>query len=566
MHKRWLACPKIPREVEEALAGFSPVQRQILYRRDVRTSSEAAAFLGRVETESGDPFLLLQMEQAVDRLLKAVGAGEPITVYGDYDADGLTATALLVETLGSLGAEVSHYIPNRFDEGYGLHLESLSSLREQGAKIVVSVDCGIRSLAEAEHAQMLGLDLIITDHHHPGPELPRALAILNPKQTGDPYPFKGLAGVGLAYKLAQGLTRRVGLEDPVQHLDLVAVGTVADMASLEKENRFLVAEGLRLLNGSGPAARCTRPGLRALARIAGYQPGQVTATSIGFGLGPRLNAAGRLGSPEVALQLLLTQDADEATHLAEELEGRNRERQRLTRQMVETARLVVGAMTPLPNLLFVYRQGFDEGVLGLAAARLVEEFSRPAIVAAVGEKTTRGSARSIPGFHITDALDECADILVQHGGHSAAAGFTVRSEHLEQLIARLQARADACIAEEDLCPTLQLDAEVDLSELDGGLREFLDQLEPCGYGNPLPVLCAHQVAVVQRRPVGSDGSHLKLTVRAGGRFFDAIAFRQGHLADELPGIVDLAFHLERNVYMGVESLQLNVLDVRPSAG
>ncbi len=564
MQKRWLSCPEIPREVDEALEGFSPIQRQILYGRNVRTSAEAAAFLANTQTETGDPFLMLQMDQAVDRLLKAVKTGEPITVYGDYDADGLTATALLVETLGSLGAKVSHYIPNRFDEGYGLHLESLSELRNQGARVVVSVDCGIRSLEEAEHARRLGLDLIVTDHHSPGPELPRALAVVNPKRSGDPYPFKGLAGVGLAYRLAQALSLRAGIEDPVHHLDLVAVGTVADMASLEKENRFLVAEGLRRLNASEHAVRCTRPGLQALARTAGYPPGRVTAASIGFGLGPRLNAAGRLGSPEAALQLLLAQDSSEATRLAEELEGKNRERQRLTRQMVEIARLAVEALDPLPSLLFVHRPRFDEGVLGLAAARLVEEFSRPAIVATVGGETTRGSARSIPAFHITEALDECADILVQHGGHSAAAGFTVRSRDLEQLIGRLQARAEARLTDDDLCPTLQLDAEVDLSQLDGGLREFIDQLEPCGYGNPLPVLCARQVVVVQKRPVGSDGSHLKLTVRGGGRYFDAIAFRQGHLAGQLPGIVDLAFHLERNEYMGVESLQLNVLDIRPA--
>ena len=562
MHKYWVLPEPIPPELDAALGAHAPLERQILVRRGVHSLEQADLFLKGGEPETGDPFLLLGMEAAVPRLLQAARSGEPVVVYGDYDADGVTATALLVEVLEGLGARVSAYIPNRFDEGYGLHEAALTVLHHQGARVVVSVDCGIRSVREAEHARDLGLDLILTDHHHPGADLPPAFAVINPRLPGDPYPFKELAGVGLAYKLAQALRRQSGGPDPEEHLDLLAVGTIADLAALQGENRHLVSQGLKQLNGEGSTAM--RPGIRALIRVSGYEPGRVNATAVGFGLGPRLNAAGRLESADKALRLLTTRDPVEAESLAHELDAANRERQRLTRVTVERARLLGLGAGPIPALIFAAHAEFNAGVVGLAAGRLTEEYYRPAIVASIGEETTRASARSIPGVHITEMLDACADLLVQHGGHAVAAGFTVRNENLEIVVERLRSSANATLGGSDPRPRLEIDAEARFADLDGALMSFLERLEPCGIGNPVPVFASRQVTVVQRRAVGSDGSHLKLTLREGGRLFDAIAFRQGDLAEGLPARVDVAYHLERNLYLGVETPQLNVQDIRPS--
>lgn len=563
MHKYWLLPEPVPAEVDAALGAYAPLERQILVRRGVHSLEQADLFLKGGEPETGDPFLLLGMEEAASRLLQAARRGEPVVVYGDYDADGVTATALLVEVLGGLGARVSAYIPNRFDEGYGLHEDALTVLHHQGARVVVSVDCGIRSVREAEHARALGLDLILTDHHHPGADLPPAFAVINPRLPGDPYPFKELAGVGLAYKLAQALRRQSGGPDPEEHLDLLAVGTIADLAPLQGENRHLVSEGLKRLNGEGGSS-AMRPGFRALIRVSGYEPGRVTATAVGFGLGPRLNAAGRLESADKALRLLTTRDPAEAESLAHDLDAANRERQRLTRVTVERARLLGLGPGPIPALIFAAHAEFNAGVVGLAAGRLTEEYYRPAIVASIGEETTRASARSIPGVHITEMLDACADLLVQHGGHAVAAGFTVRNENLEIVVERLRSSANATLGGSDPRPRLEIDAEARFADLDGALMTFIERLEPCGIGNPVPVFASREVTVVQRRAVGSDGSHLKLTLREGGRIFDAIAFRQGHLAEALPTRVDVAYQLERNLYMGVETPQLNVQDIRPS--
>jgi single-stranded-DNA-specific exonuclease len=558
-NKRWVVSPLISSEATESLSAFPPIIRQLLFNRGIARDADARAYINAAPNFDPDPFQMLNMEKAVARIRQALRNGEPIAIYGDYDVDGVTATALLVETLKALGGNVIPYIPNRFDEGYGLNNEALSSLMEQNIRLVISVDCGIRSPAEANHARSLGLDLIITDHHQPSDELPAAYAVLNPKQAGDSYPDKDLAGVGVAYKLAEAIASRAGSEfDRTRLLDLVALGTVADLAPLTGENRVLVRRGLDQLRNT------RRQGIFSLAAVADLSLARINATSIGFVLGPRLNAAGRLESALAAYELLTATDVKRAGELAQQLNVQNRQRQELTRKIQEQADVLAMQEDPQATLLFAVHPEFNSGVVGLAAARLAEAYYRPAVVGQVGPETTRCSCRSIPEFHITQALDQCADLLIRHGGHAAAAGFTVRNENLDVLKDRLKQIAHQTLSSQDLRPTLQADLEVQLKDLNGELLRQLEYLQPTGYGNPDAVFVSRNLRVQSSRTVGSDGKHMKLVVTDGGGSFDAIAFRLGHLVKEMPERVDVLFTFETNEYNGRITFQLNVRDLRPA--
>ncbi len=503
---------------------------------------------------------MLGMHEAVERLLRAASDGEHVVVHGDYDADGISATALLVDALQRIGVHASHFIPNRFVEGYGLSDESLAGLEGHGGSVLVTVDCGIRSVAEVSSAGRLGLDVIVTDHHLPGQTLPDAVAVINPRRPGDAYPFKALSGTGVAFKLACAIYRSLGRPDPTDLLELVALGTVADLVELVDENRSLVTRGLSRLRAT------ERPGLRELMKAARIDATRLTAATIGFVVAPRLNAVGRMGSADAAYRLLMARDQADARAWAAGLETTNRLRQELTAEIVERARVQVGDRAGDRAVLFAGDEAFGEGVIGLAAARLVDDFYRPAIVAQVGPETTRGSARSIPGFHITEALDECADLLLRHGGHAAAAGFSLRTQDLAAFLDRLEHVAGVRLADVDLSPSLDVDAELRFEEINEDLMAFIEALEPCGYGNPRPLFITQGVSVRDRRAVGRDAAHLKLLLWGERRGFDAIAFRQAEKLAMAEGRVDVAFHLERNWYQGVASLQLNVQDLRPALG
>ncbi len=373
-----------------------------MFNRGHATAAAARAFLRAEVNSDTNPMQLLGMETAVARIRRALQDGELIAIYGDYDVDGVTATALLVQTLRSLGGNVKGYIPNRFEEGYGLNPDAFDTLKAEGVGLVISVDCGIRSPAEALHAKTIGLDLIISDHHHPDADLPEALAVINPKRDGDPYPDKDLAGVGVAYKIAEALHRTLQPSSlQLETLfDLVALGTVADLAPLTGENRMLVRKGLLKIRAT------SRQGLYSLANVANLSLPKTTAVDIGFLLGPRLNAAGRLDSALAAFDLLTTEDVFIAGQLAQKLDVQNRERQALTRKIQEQAEQMAMDDDPTAHLMFAVHPDFNSGVVGLAASRLVETFYRPAAVGQVGDETTRCSCRSIPEFHITAALDE----------------------------------------------------------------------------------------------------------------------------------------------------------------
>src|SRR5512139_1749850 len=495
MHtKRWVISPPITPEAEEALVRFPPILKQILFNRGLANYEEARAFLRAAPSFDTNPFQLTGMEATVDRIIFAIRNSEPIAVYGDYDVDGVTATALLVDALTSVGANVRHYIPNRFDEGYGLNIDALDTLKAEGVRLVITVDCGIRSPNEAIHAREIGLDLIISDHHHPdGENLPDSFAVVNPKQHGDIYPDKYLAGVGIAYKIAEALMQKLNGQ-PVNGnladlLDLVALGTVADLAPLVGENRSLVRKGLRQIG------RTKRQGLHSLAGVSKMQISKVTATNIGFMLGPRLNASGRLESALASFELLTTTDIMRAGQLAQQLDVQNYQRQALTKITQEQAEEIAQAEDPEAFLLFAADDSFNPGVVGLAASRLTEVYYRPAIVAARGAEETRGSCRSIPEFHITDALDECKELLVRHGGHAAAAGFTVRNENLSEFVAKLKEIARNQLGSKDLRQTLMADTEVPLSSLNFEVLKHLAYLEPTGYGNPEPAFVSRNAKV-----------------------------------------------------------------------
>ena len=563
--KRWFISPILSPQAQTALAAFPPILQQLLFNRGYATDADARAFLRAEANFDTSPFQMTGMQAAVERIIYAITNHEPIAIYGDYDVDGVTATALLVQTLEALGAQVSGYIPNRFDEGYGLNNEALSMLKEQGVELVITVDCGIRSPAEAAHARSIGLDLIISDHHQPADVLPSAFALINPKQDGDRYPDKDLAGVGIAYKIAQALVEKLALStaqtvdfNPAVLLDLVALGTVADLAPLVGENRMLVRRGLLCIRST------SRQGLFALANVAEMPIAKTTAVNIGFVLGPRLNAAGRLESALAAFELLTTSDLMLAGQLAQKLDIQNRERQRVTRDIQAQAEEMALASDPQAYILFAVHPDFNAGVVGLAASRLVETFYRPAIVGQQSEETTRCSCRSIPEFHITEALDQCADLLVRHGGHAAAAGFTVRNEKLPELQERLKAIAHEKLAGIELRPMLMADMEVPLHEMRPEVLKYLDYLQPTGYGNPDAVFVSRNLQVKASRTVGADAKHIKMTLSDGRVTYDAIGFRLGHLQKNMPPRVDVMYTFEINEFNGRTSLQLNLKDVRAS--
>lgn len=560
---RWQVPPQMPVEFTQKFSDTHPILLQILYNRGLTQPNLIQSFLSGRYLEKTDPFLLPDMEKAVSRIEQAVENDETIAVYGDFDADGVTSTVLLTQALRGLGLsrqQAQPYIPNRVDEGYGLNKEAIAKLKEKGVNLIISVDCGIRSISEVEYANELGIDMIITDHHSVGEALPPATAVINPK-IESAYPEKMLAGVGIAYKLAQAL--RLAMPETAtfkdeELVDLVAIGTVADLAPLLGENRKLVTNGLKVLNQK------KRVGLIELAKQARINT-QITAESIGFGLGPRINAAGRLAHAYTAARLLSTEDPIMAQSLAADLNALNQKRQQLTADLSAYAETLVN---PEDLLLIAADEKFVSGVVGLVASRLADMHYRPAIIIEKGTEESRASCRSIPEFHITDALDQLAHLLVRHGGHAQAAGFTVSNEHLDEFIQEITKIANDQLKDAELYPTISVDMEISLEDVDWAMFEELKKLEPTGYANPSPVFVSRNVEVIRHRSVGQDGAHLQLTLAADDptgpyqQQFKAIAFRQGAWANSLPQYVDIVYTVGVNEWQGRKNLQLVVQDIK----
>jgi single-stranded-DNA-specific exonuclease len=566
--KHWVTATPAPTDLLHRFRGMGPLMAQTLYNRGFIDPEVAYQFLHANKTDF-NPFQMKGVNEAVARIRRAIKNQELIIIYGDFDADGVTSTTLLVQTLTALNAVVKPYIPHRVDEGYGLNSAALLKLAQAGAKLIITVDCGIRSVEDVEDGKACGLDIIITDHHSIGPEIPKAYAVINPKQEDCKYPEDMLAGVGVAYKLAQALLTVANTNDKQKPrllaeelLDLVAIGTVADLAPMNRaENRALVRQGLEVINTAN------RPGLRALMDVSSIKPGNISAMNIGFSLGPRINAAGRLESAMIAYHLLSSPEEALAVELAQQLQSLNNERQDLTRAAQELIRERIDEQQSDVPLIFASDRNFRPGIVGLVAGRLTEEFFRPTVVMEEGDTESRASCRSIPQFDITRALDQCADLLVRHGGHAQAAGFTVLNQNIPALKQRLTELAYDRLAGQELRPTLEIDMEADIHHLSETLVAELALLEPTGFMNPTPMLMSRNVKVLETRTVGKDNNHLKLKIaRAGQPPLDAIGFGLGEWAHEKLDRIDVAYQLEINEWNGYRNLQLNLQDVRPANG
>lgn len=547
--------------LEQLLAfelGISPLVARILVNRGIHTPEDAAFLLDPRPERLYSPWLMVDMDRAVERLRRAIRMGERVLVYGDYDCDGIAGTALLVRVLAGLGCRVEYYVPHRVEEGYGLNREALDWAAARGVTLVVTVDCGIQAAPLVAQGRAAGLDFIVTDHHEIAGPLPEAAAVVNPRRPDCPYPFKDLAGVGVAYKLAQALTEDAGGPDPLC-LALVCLGTVADQVTLTGENHLLVHLGLEELRRTG------QPGLRSLLASGGLGERTLSVRDVGFVLGPRLNAAGRVGDPRAAVELLLCDDEAAAVRLTERLEILNRERQYLEARIFAEvlARLQVEPDLARDPVLVMAGSGWHPGVIGIVAARLVEYFYRPVLLVALEGDRGRGSGRSVPGFHLFRALVRCREWLTEFGGHAGAAGFVLPAGHVEPLRRALTHSARESRVPLGV-PRLEVDAVLRLAELHVDLVRACAALAPFGYGNPEPLLVCSGVDIVDGRRAGRNGAHLKMRVRQGSHVLEAIGFGLGDRLDEVGGPHDLAFTPGLGRASGREQVELRVVDFAPA--
>ncbi|MFC1872295.1 single-stranded-DNA-specific exonuclease RecJ [Chloroflexota bacterium] len=553
-HSIWQISPPVPEDVLSG-AGFGQAIRQLLYNRGITSEAEASRFFSGAPELAHDPFLLPDIQPAINRIYRALLSGEHITIYGDYDVDGITSTALMVQGLTLLGGHVTPYIPHRLAEGYGLTVSAIDKLRKEGASLIVTVDCGVTSLNEVAKANKQKMDIIVTDHHTPFKDsIPAAVAVIDPKIPGCRYPFTELAGVGVAYKLLQALFINLGRPDEADYLlDLVAMGTIADMCPLAGENRFLVIHGLKIIN------QHPRLGLNEIINLTGLIQGKITADRISWVIAPYLNAAGRLAHALTSYNLLMTEDPLDAFELASQLERKNSDRQKLTKNNLDQAREQI-LSGEIGSLLLAANQHYHLGIAGLVAGRLAEEFYRPSIVLRIGEKTSSGSCRSIPGFNIIKALQNNADLLLHFGGHAQAAGLTLATENIGVLTRRLSADAAAVLEGTDIRPTLPIDAVLSFSALDRETYDEMEKLAPFGRGNERPTFISEKVQVLDCRTMGAENNHLRFRFRRDGRDFTGVGFRLGKYINQVAHSMDIVYQLEINTWNNHNNLRLNVLD------
>ncbi|MCE5197493.1 MAG: single-stranded-DNA-specific exonuclease RecJ [Armatimonadota bacterium] len=555
-------------EAAERLAneiGMPGIIGRLLVNRGITTAAEAARFLNPSLSHLHDPYLLPDLDAGVDRLAAALKTGERICVHGDYDVDGVTSTALLVRALRALKANVQYRVPHRRRDGYDIKPHAIDECAQDGVGLVVTCDCGINAHETVNRASELGIDVIITDHHEPGYELPGAVAVINPKRSDSTYPFTGLAGVGVAFKFAQGLVKKLGLSEEAfvsRFVDLAALGTVGDVVPLLGENRDIVKYGLEAI----PLSK--KIGLRTMLKSTGVDGKTLSAYHLAFVLGPRINAVGRMDDARAALDLFLTKDEEEAKSLTLDMERHNTERK------AEQERILAQAMEQVSSkdlsstrVLVLHHDGWNSGVVGIVAGRICETFTRPAILISRDEESGQGggSARSICSFNMLEGLRHCADLLGRFGGHALAAGLHIPLANLDAFEEKINAYAMDVIPEEELAPRIEVEAELQPTDINRKLADTLACMEPFGEGNPEPMFMSRGFTVLSRQRVG-DGSHLKMRVQGeNAPPIDCIAFKLGHLADQLQlgSSVDLCYNIRLNKFNGSETVQLVGAAIRP---
>jgi single-stranded-DNA-specific exonuclease len=548
---------------------ISPLLARILVLRGLGDATSARRYLSSsLRSDLPSPFQMADMEQAVDRIVRALIEGERIAIWGDYDVDGTTGAAVLVSFLRELGADPIYYVPHRIEEGYGLNLEGLRRLRQQGVTLTVTVDCGISNAEEVEAAREINLDIIIVDHHQPPAVLPPAVAVINPHRADCPFPDKGLCAAGLAFYLVIGLRARLrargwfaasGDPDIRRHLDIVALGTIADMVPLTGVNRTLIRRGLMELGAS------VRPGVAALKQVANISGGAITAGQVGFQLGPRINAAGRVDYGIKVVELLTTRSSEAALRIAQELDAHNRERRIIEAQVLERAMAQAEARVTSADCysVVVGGEGWHPGVLGIVASRLVERFYRPAVVVGFTDGAGKGSARSIRGFHMVEGFRRCADYLEKFGGHEHAGGLSLKTDKFDLFARAFEDVARDCLDSGDLLPLLEIDAELSFAQIGLAMTRELETLKPFGVGNPEPLFMSAGVEVCERKEF-NGGARFRL--RHGGRVIGAVAFGAGETFAGVAGtVVDVAYRLCENEWNGTSTVELKLVDARPAA-
>jgi single-stranded-DNA-specific exonuclease len=571
LSRRWEIAPPNPR-VEEKLAAALQIRSlpaRLLVNRGITSIDAGREFLTPSLQRLHDPFLMRGMAEAVQRLIRALQNQESIVIYGDYDVDGITATAVLSWFFRDIGVPVPYYLPHRMREGYGLNTEAVRQLAAQGTRVLITVDCGITGHDEVQLARRLGMDVIVTDHHQVPPTLPDAVAVLNPHQAECGYPAKELAGVGVAFKLVMALRGQLRHEgrwagktpNLRRHLDLVALGTIADIAPLHGENRILVRHGLQELT------RSQKLGVQTLKHVTHLAEQPIGPRQVGFMLAPRLNAAGRLAAARAGVELLLAEDVDQAQKLALYLDSVNRERQVVQAHIYAEAKAVIEADGRADDrwAIVLASEDWHPGVVGIVASKLVEEYGRPTVLIGLEGETGKGSGRSIAAFHLYNALLGCQEFLIGFGGHEHAAGIRIHRDQVPRFEETLNRLAREQLTAADCVPLLAIDAEVRLEEIDEPLLQFIEQLEPFGEGNPQPVLLARGVALAGAPTrIGREQQHLRLTFRQGDRLVRGIGFGMGNrLADTAAGVLDIVFTPQRHTWNGREELQLVLRDLAP---
>lgn len=562
MNKKWQICETDKEKVNELKSKYniSELLATILVNKNITTQKEINEFLNPTRNDFFDPFLMNDMDIAIKRIKKAIENQEKVIIYGDYDVDGITSITVLKSFLKDVGLDVDYYIPNRLEEGYGLNKNAIDEIAKKEYKLMITVDCGISAIEEVDYANSLGIEVIITDHHEPGDEIPKALAVVDNKRKDNKYPFRELAGVGVAFKVSQALAQSMNIreEEYLKYLDIVCVGTISDIVPLVSENRVITKLGLKLVK------QTRNMGLRAIINSSGYS--QINSATISFGVAPRINACGRMGKAEQALKLLLSKDIYEVNKLTQELNSYNRERQEIEKEIFENVLTKIEQNNLAKNrTIVVGGENWHHGVIGIVSSKITEKYFKPSILLSFEEDGTgKGSGRSIPGFDLHEALMKCENCLEKFGGHSMAVGLTIKKENLEQFYNEFEKIAEENKTE-NIVPIINVDAKIELDKIDKSVVEDLKQLEPFGEANKTPTFALKNIRIDSIRAL-SEGKHLKLTLRENNQIINAIGFNIGELAEayKIGDKIDIAGVLEINTFNGIDNLQINIKDIMKS--